>query len=53
VPLVERTFLADQRTMCLIIMGGIDTVLTRHLAKRETRKHRYETYIKLNTGSLF
>lgn len=31
-------------------MGGIDTVLSRQLAKREMRKRRYESYIKLNTG---
>jgi len=49
VPLVERTFLTDQRTMRLMIIVGINTALTRQLAKREMKKRRYETYIKLNT----
>jgi hypothetical protein len=51
VPIVERNFLADQRMMREMQMGGIDTVLTRQLAKRENRKRRYETFIELNTGN--
>jgi len=47
VPIVERSFLADQRTVREMKIGGIDVVLTRQLARREKRKHRYETYVKL------
>ena len=46
-PIVERSFLADQRTVREMKIGGIDVVLTRQLARREKRKHRYETYVKL------